>query len=56
MKMNEPKVVFVPVDLSIVTVSSVCDQVNTKSGSVETCTGPEAPGNNCCDGNPSFSV
>ena len=56
MKMNEPKVVFVPVDLSIVTASPDCNQDNTKSGSVETCTGPEAPVNNCCDGTPSFAV
>lgn len=55
MRMEKPRVEFVPVDLSIVTITSPeCDQVNSKKGSIETCTGPDAPYNKCCDGSSSF--
>ena len=58
MKFQEPKAEFVPIDLTVATsatVTSQCDQVNSKKGSVETCTGPDAPQNLCCDGDSSFA-
>lgn len=55
MKFCEPKVEFVHIDLvSIETASPACDQENSKKGSVETCTGQDAPGNNCCAGDASW--
>ena len=57
MKFQEPRVEFVHIDLAdVVATSPVCDQQNSKKGSVETCTGPDAPGNKCCDGTNAFSV
>ena len=57
MKFQEPRVEFVHIDLAdVVATSPVCDQQNSKKGSVETCTGPDAPGNQCCDGTNAFSV
>lgn len=57
MKCQEPKAEFVPIDLTIsTTIPSTCDEVNSKRSSVETCTGPDAPGNNCCEGTSAFSV
>lgn len=59
MKFQEPKAEFVPIDLTnaITTVLSPgCDEVTSKRGSVETCTGSDSPSNNCCDGSSSFSV
>lgn len=55
MKFQEPKAEFVSIDLSIATTTvSNCDQTNSKRGSVETCTGPDAPYNACCDGSSAF--
>lgn len=58
MKFQEPKAEFVSIDLTIDTAASSpnCDQVNSKRGSIETCTGEDAPYNSCCDGTSAFSV
>lgn len=57
MSFQEPKAEFVSIDLAnITTTSPTCDQVNSKRGSVETCTGPDAPYNTCCDGSSSDMV
>lgn len=57
MKFQEPKAVFVPIDLTVATTTaSVCDEVNTKRSSVETCTGPDAPANNCCDSDSAYAL
>jgi len=56
MKFQEPKAEFVPIDLTITTVTSTCDEVNSKKGSVETCTGVDAPTNQCCESNSSDYV
>lgn len=57
MSFQEPKAEFVSIDLAnITTTSPTCDQVNSKRGSVETCTGPDAPYNACCDGSSSDMV
>jgi len=53
MVFQEPKVEFVQIDALCTDpiVPSNCDQNTTKKGSVETCTGPDAPYSgavNCC--------
>lgn len=56
MKFQEPKAEFVKIDLNVITDVSNCDQVSSKSGSVETCTGADAPANSCCEGTSSFAA
>ncbi len=49
MKFQEPKAVFVKVDLISTTgAPSNCNMETSKRGSVETCTGPDAPYNDYC--------
>ena len=47
MLFKEPKAKFVEIDMSIVTVTSTCDEVTTQGAGAETCAGPTAPQNNC---------
>ena len=48
MYFKEPKVEFVSVDMEMVIATSpACDGEATKKGSVETCSGLDAPSNAC---------
>lgn len=49
MSLEAPIVDFTPILLTNVVVSSACEPNTTKAGSVETCTGPDAPTNLCTE-------
>lgn len=49
MVLQKPTVEFVKIDLINASSTSIqCDQTTTKKGSIETCTGPDAPSNTDC--------
>ena len=54
MKLKEPRVEFVEISLINTEASSLCSSEATKRGSIETCTGPDAPYNQGCAPNVSL--
>ncbi len=49
MSLEAPVVDFTPILLTNAVVSSACEPDTTKAGSVETCTGNDAPYNSCAE-------